>query len=284
MMPVCERSAERAGVFPLIWRKPGVCHVSGEPCTLLRLQIPCAPLRRCHSMESFRVKAARQFTVPLLELRVRARRSETRAFVCQPRSKRIITHQSDEPVPWDAENLQELQGKLESRVCCSHQGSRRTQGAIEQSACLGLSIGGGLSQITARFCHSSWKLDALSRKKVAVLAPEGGSIDLDLLAVGGGLAGLPAAALAAQTGPPVVVFKRAGDVAGQAVSLLYQGTSFNLGPDALYFLGHEFKLLRALGVAFSERIPNPGQSCVLTNNGQTTLPPELASLLHSPRL
>ena len=50
----------------MIWRKPGVCHESGEPCTLLRLQIPCAPLRRCRSMESFRVKAARQSTGPTL--------------------------------------------------------------------------------------------------------------------------------------------------------------------------------------------------------------------------
>jgi phytoene dehydrogenase-like protein len=117
-----------------------------------------------------------------------------------------------------------------------------------------------------------------------VLAPEGGSIDLNLLAVGGGLVGLSAVALAAQTGPPVVVFERAGDVAGRAVSRVCQGISFNLGPDALYFLGHAFKLLRALGVVFTGRIPNPGQSCVLTNNGQTTLPRGLASLLHSPRL
>ena len=51
----------------LLSRKLGVWRESGETCTLLRPQIPCAPLRRCRSMESFHVKAARQSTGPIPE-------------------------------------------------------------------------------------------------------------------------------------------------------------------------------------------------------------------------
>ena len=85
-------------------------------------------------------------------------------------------------------------------------------------------------------------------------ASENGSSDLDLVVVGGGLAGLSAAALVAQAGRSVAVFEQADEVGGRAATQVRQGISFNLGPHALYFLGHAFKLLRELGVSFTGSI------------------------------
>ena len=107
------------------------------------------------------------------------------------------------------------------------------------------------------------------------------SVDVDLAVVGGGLAGLSAAAPVAQAGRSVVVFEQAGDVGGRAVTQVRQGISFNLGPHALYFLGHAFKLLQDLGVSFTGRLPSPGRSRLLAESGDTPLPRGLASLLRS---
>jgi phytoene dehydrogenase-like protein len=151
----------------------------------------------------------------------------------------------------------------------------------KQSVCPALLIQGGASQIAAQFCHSGWKLDPLVRKEAPLYLSEGTSVDLDLAVVGGGLAGLSAAALVARTGRSVVIFEQAGDVGGRAVTQVRQGISFNLGPHALYFLGHAFKLLGELGVSFTGRVPSPGKSCLLTEDGLTPLPHGLASLLRS---
>jgi phytoene dehydrogenase-like protein len=110
---------------------------------------------------------------------------------------------------------------------------------------------------------------------------EGSSVALDLAVVGGGLAGLSAAALVAQAGRSVVIFEQAGDVGGRAVTQVRHGISFNLGPHALYFLGDAFKLLGELGVSLTGRVPSPGKSRLLTENGDTPLPRGLASLLRS---
>ncbi len=111
---------------------------------------------------------------------------------------------------------------------------------------------------------------------------EGTSVDLDLAVVGGGLAGLSAAALVAQAGRSVVIFEQASDIGGRAVTQVRQGISFNLGPHALYFLGDAFKLLGELGVSFTGRVPSPGKSRLLREDGLTPLPHGLASLLQSP--
>ena len=102
-------------------------------------------------------------------------------------------------------------------------------------------------------------------------ATETYSSDLDLVVVGGGLAGLSAAALVAQAGRSVIVFEQAGEVGGRAATQVRQGISFNLGPHALYFLGHAFRLLRELDVPFTGRVPNPGKSRLLTRDGR--IPP-----------
>ena len=105
--------------------------------------------------------------------------------------------------------------------------------------------------------------------------------DRDLVVVGGGLAGLTAAAVVAQTGRSVVVFEQAGDVGGRAATQVRLGISFNLGPHALYFLGHAFKLLRELGVPFTGRQPDPGESRLLVRDSDAPLPRGLGSLVRS---
>jgi phytoene dehydrogenase-like protein len=107
------------------------------------------------------------------------------------------------------------------------------------------------------------------------------SVDPDVLVVGGGLAGLSAAALVAQAGRSVTVLEQAAEVGGRAATRVRDGVSFNLGPHALYFMGHAFKLLRELDVPFTGRLPSPGKSRLLTQDGHTPLPRGLLSLLGS---
>ena len=142
------------------WRKLGVCHGSGEPCTLLRLQIPCAPLRRCRSMESFRVKAARQSTGSIVGIRARSRRSETGPFDRRaPFKMNYNTPRGPSRPRWGVENLQNPRA---SSITASARAAglldERSTSKSKRSACI--SILGDLSQIAARFCLSQWELDS----------------------------------------------------------------------------------------------------------------------------
>jgi phytoene dehydrogenase-like protein len=117
-----------------------------------------------------------------------------------------------------------------------------------------------------------------------LLTFEGYSIDRNLLLVGDGLPGLPAAALVAQARRSVAVFEQAAKVTGRAATQVSRGVSFNLGPHALYFLGHTFKLLRKLGVLLTARLPSLGQSRLLTENGHTPPCPAALHLRCNPPL
>jgi len=70
----------------------------------------------------------------------------------------------------------------------------------------------------------------------------------DLVVIGGGLAGLAAAALAARQGRRVRLFEKAGELGGRASTQLKEGFAFNVGPHALYRGGAAMRVLAQLGV------------------------------------
>jgi phytoene dehydrogenase-like protein len=103
----------------------------------------------------------------------------------------------------------------------------------------------------------------------------------DLVVVGGGVAGLTAAALAAREGRSVVVLERAARPGGRAATHVRDGVGFNLGPHALYRQGHAAGLLRELGVAVEGRVPDPGRAQLVGGDRAYRLPQGPGSLLVS---
>ena len=99
--------------------------------------------------------------------------------------------------------------------------------------------------------------------------------------VGGGLAGLTAAALVARAGHSVAVLERADVFGGRAATRERGGILFNLGPHALYAGGHAFRLLTALGVPFTGRPPATGRSLFLDGDTPHPIPAGLRTLLTS---
>lgn len=73
----------------------------------------------------------------------------------------------------------------------------------------------------------------------------------DVVVVGGGLAGLTAAAIVAKAGKSVVVHEKRGVLGGDARSVVNDGFIFNQGPHALYRGGPAETVLADLGVKVS---------------------------------
>ena len=76
-----------------------------------------------------------------------------------------------------------------------------------------------------------------------------------VVVVGGGLAGLVAATLAARRGRDVRLLESADSLGGRAQTEHHDGYSFNLGPHALYVKGDAVRVLRELGVEFNGHLP-----------------------------
>lgn len=74
--------------------------------------------------------------------------------------------------------------------------------------------------------------------------------------VGGGLAGLTAAAALATSGHPVTVLESTSDVGGRARSRRRDGFTINVGPHAVYKGGAGFPILKRLGVPLRGGAPN----------------------------
>jgi phytoene dehydrogenase-like protein len=78
---------------------------------------------------------------------------------------------------------------------------------------------------------------------------------VDVVVVGGGLAGLTAATILGRAGRSVVVFERARELGGRARMQAKEGFLFDLGPHALYRGGPGMGVLRELGIAFHGAVP-----------------------------
>jgi len=112
----------------------------------------------------------------------------------------------------------------------------------------------------------------------------GDRVDVEVVVVGAGLAGLVAAAVAARRGASVVVcdVRAAG---GRARSDEREGFVLNQGPHAHYRSGVGADVLSRLGVDFSGSPPHPAASGYTeATGGLAVLPTSAGSLLRSPVL
>jgi phytoene dehydrogenase-like protein len=102
----------------------------------------------------------------------------------------------------------------------------------------------------------------------------------DVIVVGGGLAGLAAAAFAARGGSSVRVLERSAHVGGRARTRDQDGFLFNVGPHALYRRGPGRAVLRELGVEVAGAIP-PSAGLAVRGGREHALPVGPVSLLRT---
>ncbi len=103
---------------------------------------------------------------------------------------------------------------------------------------------------------------------------------VDVAIVGGGLAGLAAAALLGREGLSVALFERSRDLGGRALTTVRQGFHLNLGPHALYRTGAAMAVLRELDIAPRGGRP-PVTGLALHGGRMHALPGGLLSLLRT---
>jgi hypothetical protein len=80
--------------------------------------------------------------------------------------------------------------------------------------------------------------------------------DFDIAVVGGGLAGLASAALAARAGKKVVVIEKGRAVGGRAATQTKSGFFLNQGPHALYRGSAAMRALRTLDIEITGGVPS----------------------------
>lgn len=79
---------------------------------------------------------------------------------------------------------------------------------------------------------------------------------VDLVVIGGGLAGLATAALVARSGKSVCLFEQSSsEIGGRARTSVHDGYCFNQGPHAFFPADVGAKLLKELGVSYTGGIP-----------------------------
>lgn len=103
----------------------------------------------------------------------------------------------------------------------------------------------------------------------------------DLVVIGGGLAGVTAAAVAASSGLSVTLLEQARSLGGRAATNVCDGVHFNLGPRALFRQGPAHQALVRLGVPVRGTIPNPGRSIIALAGRRYLMPVSVASLIRS---
>lgn len=103
----------------------------------------------------------------------------------------------------------------------------------------------------------------------------------DIVVVGGGLAGLAAAALAARAGMSVALLEKAASVGGRARSRQADGFVLNQGPHALYRHGAAARVLDALGIVPRGGKPPAAGSLAWAGGALHELPVGPGSLLRT---
>lgn len=101
----------------------------------------------------------------------------------------------------------------------------------------------------------------------------------DVIVIGGGLAGLTAAAFAARGGRSVILCERAGAPGGRAQTTEAGEFRFNLGPHALYRGGPAERALRELGITPQGRKPGVSGAFAVAGGRAHALPGGFLSLL-----
>jgi phytoene dehydrogenase-like protein len=108
---------------------------------------------------------------------------------------------------------------------------------------------------------------------------DGTSEPRDLIVVGGGLAGLAAATVAARNGLRVLLLEKGADLGGRAQTQVREGYSLNLGAHALYRGGAGMRVLRELGVEPRGNPPSTSGGFAVHSGSAHTLPAGPVSLL-----
>ena len=102
---------------------------------------------------------------------------------------------------------------------------------------------------------------------------------VDVAIVGGGLAGLTAAALLARSGQTVTVLEKATHLGGRAMTTIVGDFHLNLGPHAWFVAGRATDILRSLGVELQGKVPAPTGAYALHGGRLHPLPIGLISML-----
>ena len=100
-----------------------------------------------------------------------------------------------------------------------------------------------------------------------------------VVVIGGGIAGLTAAALLGRAGIPTVVLEKSSAPGGRAATRDRGGFLFNLGPHALYRAGILKQTLGALGITVTGGIPTGNGGHAILAGRRHTLPAGLVSLV-----
>ena len=101
----------------------------------------------------------------------------------------------------------------------------------------------------------------------------------EVVIIGGGVAGLAAAALIARSGRSVRLFEQSHSLGGRAQTKQKDGFYLNMGPHALYRGGRGIEVLRELGIEPVGRVPSVSGAYAVKDGVKHTFPAGAVSLL-----